>query len=35
MFKDATPKQIAIVQQILKAHPSLIDEDKNMMQTLG
>ncbi|MBU0756621.1 MAG: DUF4411 family protein [Nanoarchaeota archaeon] len=28
MFTDATPKQIELVQQILKTHPSLIDENR-------
>ncbi|MBU1199228.1 MAG: DUF4411 family protein [Nanoarchaeota archaeon] len=28
MFKEATPKQIELVQQILNMHPSLIDADR-------
>ncbi len=28
MFKEPTPKQIALVQQILKNHPALIDTDR-------
>ena len=29
MFKDVSPKQIETVREILMAHPSLIDEDRN------